>query len=227
MTAAFANLLTRNKTSLSTAFRLKRFQLFKAVLDTLPLPATVLDVGGTASIWEYGGYEDSADVSITIMNLENSQIRATNMISLVGDARSMPQFQNQQFDIVFSNSVIEHVGDFADQKQMAMEVVRVGKNYIVQTPNYFFPFEPHFLFPCFQFLPFWLKLWLTRNFNLGHRPKAADQEQAIVNINSIRLLTRKEMAELFPDAIIYEEKFFGLTKSFAAIGGTAATIWLK
>ncbi|MEM2045934.1 MAG: class I SAM-dependent methyltransferase, partial [Candidatus Bathyarchaeia archaeon] len=57
---------------------------------------------------------------------------------IIGDARCMP-FKDKSFDVVFSNSVIEHVGNYDDQKMCAEEIRRVGKCYFVQTPNFYFP----------------------------------------------------------------------------------------
>jgi 2-polyprenyl-3-methyl-5-hydroxy-6-metoxy-1,4-benzoquinol methylase len=59
----------------------------------------------------------------------------------------------RSFDIVFSNSVIEHVGDAESQQQFAHEIARVGRAYWVQTPNRRFPVEPHLLTPFLHFLP--------------------------------------------------------------------------
>jgi len=115
---------------------------------------------------------------------------------------------------VFSNSVIEHVGGYEDQKQMAREVQRIGKRYFLQTPNFYFPFEPHFLFPFFQFFPLWLKVFLLRHFSLGWRDKIPDKGEAIKTANSVRLLKKEELKELFPGAVIHDEKFGGLTISF-------------
>ena len=66
----------------------------------------------------------------------------------------MDFFKDKSFDAVFSNSVIEHVGTFEDQKMMANEVIRVTNFYFIQTPNLYFPIEPHFLVPFFQFSSF-------------------------------------------------------------------------
>ena len=49
------------------------------------------------------------------------------------------------YDIVHSNSVIEHLYNFENQKKMASEIIRVGQKYIVQTPNKYFFLEPHYL----------------------------------------------------------------------------------
>src|SRR5206468_3871499 len=55
--------------------------------------------------------------------------------------------------IVFSNSVIEHVGTREDQRQFAREVARDGKKYWIQTPNRRFPFDHHVMLPAIHFPP--------------------------------------------------------------------------
>jgi hypothetical protein len=99
---------------------------------------------------------------------------------------------------------------------MAGEAARVAKQYYVQTPNRYFPIEPQFVFPFFQFLPIPLRVWLLQNFRLGWFPKTPNYEKALVEVKGIRLMTRSEVQALFPDAEIFEEKYFGLTKSFVA-----------
>lgn len=136
----------------------------------------------------------------------------------MGDARHM-DFASRSFDLVFSNSVIEHVGGFADQKRMADEVRRVGERFMIQTPNRYFPMEPHFVFPMFQFLPMSIKVYLLIKFRLGWVEKGHDAQHAREIVESIRLLSKKELCEMFPGARIYKEKFFGMTKSFIVIGG--------
>jgi hypothetical protein len=137
----------------------------------------------------------------------------------MGDARAMPQFAAKSFDVVFSNSVIEHVGDYANQRRMADEIRRVGQRYFVQTPNKRFPIEPHFLVPWFQYLPTGTRSWLLSRFDVGWYRRMPDRAAARAEIESIQLLTRKRFSDLFPGATIRDEKFVGLTKSFVAIGG--------
>ena len=138
---------------------------------------------------------------------------------MVGDARDMSQFGDGQYDIVFSNSLIEHVGNYNEQKKVADEIIRIGKRYFVQTPNYYFPIEPHFLCPFFQYLPSRLKVFLLCHFNLGWYKKIKDCQKATEIADSIRLLKEYELKQLFPDANIYREKVLGLTKSFIMYKG--------
>jgi len=200
--------------SLALRLRLKRIALFKELISPLPKPLTILDVGGTEIFWERMGFVGDENVQITLLNLSEIETHYPNFKSVAGDARNMHQFGDGEFDVVFSNSVIEHVGEYQDQKQMAKEVQRIGKRYFLQTPNFYFPFEPHFLFPFFQFFPLWLKVFLLRHFNLGWHAKIPDKGQAIKTANSVRLLKKRELKELFPGAIVHEEKFWGLTISF-------------
>ncbi|MDB5211782.1 MAG: methyltransferase type 11 [Sediminibacterium sp.] len=99
---------------------------------------------------------------------------------------------------------------------MASEVLRVGKNYFIQTPNYYFPLEPHWVFPFFQFLPVPWRIWMTRNLNLGHIGRVPDRTAASKLVAEVQLLTPRRMRQLFPEAKMYDELFLGLTKSLVA-----------
>lgn len=208
----------RNRGSIASKLRQRRTAFFKSLLEFLEPPVRILDVGGTDQYWKMIGGLGKKEVSITLLNLESSVTSLPNFIRISGDARHL-EFENKSFDVVFSNSVIEHVGDYKDQKSMANEVRRVGKRYFVQTPNRYFPLEPHFVFPFFQFLPLRFRMYLLMNFNLGWFPKTPDEVKSRQIVESIQLLDKSEVKALFPEASIYEERFLGLTKSFVAYGG--------
>lgn len=207
----------RRKATLATRLRRRRFALFEAMLRELPAPAKVLDVGGTPNFWETMGYgtPDGTDIDLVLLNLKPKP--HPKWQTLEGDARNLSRFEDDEFDLVLSNSVIEHVGDYGDQTRMAEEVRRVARGYFVQTPNRYFPIEPHFLFPLFQFLPRSWRIFLVRRFSLGWVPRLPDRERAARHVDSIRLLTTREMRELFPGARIYKERILGWTKSLVAV----------
>lgn len=150
---------------------------------------------------------------ITILNLEAPTVSYTNLRAAAGNAADLSIFSEQTFDLVYSNSVIEHLGSYEFQKRMAGEVMRVGKSFFIQTPNRYFPIEPHFLVPFFQFFPHRLRLELVRHFNLGWYRKIEDPVLADRLIRSHRLLNESELQELFPNGSIYREKLLGITKS--------------
>ena len=58
------------------------------------------------------------------------------------DGRKLP-FDDNSFDLVFSNAVIEHVGQKEEQSVFIREHARVGKSWIFTTPNRMFPIESH------------------------------------------------------------------------------------
>ena len=208
-----------NQDSLASRLRRKRFILFEQLYDLLEdRQIRVLDLGGTESFWSSMGFLSRRNIDITILNIEEQQVSHASVKSVVGDGRCMREYKDEEFDVVFSNSVIEHVGTLEAQMQMASEIRRVGRRYFVQTPNRYFPMEPHFLFPFFQFLPLSLATWLVIHLKLGWYG-LCDPQHAREAVESIRLLTEKEMKMLFPAAVIYREKFWGLTKSLVAYGG--------
>lgn len=207
----------QDSNSLANRLRRKRFKLFLGLVANLPRPVRIIDVGGTEVFWEQMKVAGLNEFEITLLNTKPQIVKYSGFNSLTGDARNLSQFNDNQFDVAFSNSVIEHVGSYADQQAMACEMQRVARRLYVQTPNYYFPLEPHFLFPFFQFLPFELKTQLVMRFRLGWLPRVKEKEKARDICTSIRLLTKKELKTLFAGARIHNEYFLGLVKSFVVI----------
>jgi len=113
-------------------------------------------------------------------------------------------FADGSFDIVFSNSVIEHVGDAASQRRFALEVARVGRSYWVQTPNRWFPIEQHLLTPFLHWMPRrWQRALAPRcNLWLLLVRASPDRRRYYIEhyLGEIRLLSAACLRDLFPDA---------------------------
>jgi len=184
---------------------------------TLNSETRILDVGGTPSNWSLLLVQPR----ITFLNL----LRARETIDdgftwVAADGRALP-FRDHAFDIVFSNSVIEHVGDFQSQRKFAAEVVRVGVRCYVQTPNRWFPVETHLLTPLVHFLPRRWQYFVVPRCNVWSHLSGVDGERKQYYLqhylNDIRLLDARGMRELFPAALLVRERFLGFTKSLIAM----------
>ncbi len=171
----------------------------------------IIDVGG----YEFNWTLIDAKPSILLVNLENENWTKGHFQKVQGDGRSLP-YPDNSFDIAYSNSVIEHVGDFKDQIAFANEIRRVASKYYVQTPNKWFFIEPHLIALLVHFLPFSVTRKLVRRFSIWGLVVKPDQAHVDRFLKSIRLLGKKEMRMLFPDADIIEERFLGMTKSIIA-----------
>ena len=207
-----------NSQSYAAALRRRRFEFLTRLISNLDRPLRILDVGGTPDFWEQMQFPENDQIELTILNV-SAQPSRRRFKTLVGDARDMRGFPRQTFDVVFSNSVIEHVGTLAQQRQMAEECLRVGARLFLQTPNRFFPIEPHFILPFMQFAPLSAQLWLTSHFSVGGYGKLTDRQKNLERIGSVRLLRRTEVIDLFPNATVYGEKLARLTKSFIVCVG--------
>lgn len=197
-------------------FRQRRFRFFLTLIKDLPRPLTILDIGGTEQYWQQVGLREG-NIRIILLNLEQTRVNdPVTFSSIAGNATDLSRWADQSVDLIFSNSVIEHLFTPANQRQMANEVRRVGRSYFIQTPNYYFPIEPHWLFPFFQFLPRSWRIALTQVGSWGHMPKLADREAATTLVDEVRLLAAREMRDLFPEASIFYEKWLGITKSISA-----------
>lgn len=217
------NAAYNKRNSIAYRCRKKRMGIFekfyeKQILASLDRNTNgkILDLGGSFEFWRVMGFKYMDKTSIVLLNLAKYEVpeECHNISSVIGDATDLSQYDDKQFDVVFSNSVIEHVGGFEKQKKMAEEMKRVGKHCFLQTPNKYFVMEPHFLFPFFSIMPLKLKVFCLKKFDMACCPRAKTDEEALKYAESIRLMTKKELQSLFPGAKIRKEKLFFMTKSF-------------
>ncbi len=199
-------LLTRIADPLAARAREHRHVLYRRFVTPRP-GESVIDVGCGPAGTGLAAVEPEAP--ITGVDAANRPGYAEGPRSFVqADARALP-FEDASFAIGYSNSVVEHL-DPTDRPRFAAELRRVSGRYFVQTPNRWFPIEPHVLLPGFQFLPLAAR---RRLWGLGVSKDP---------FSDIRLLDAAELRALFPDAVIVRERFAGITKSLIAIGPASA-----
>lgn len=222
-TSRLQELATDSKAgSLSHRLRARRFELFERLTAGLARPLRIIDVGGTNTFWEQRGWAGREDVEITLVNLEAEERRHENIVTTAGDATDLAEHADDSFDVAFSNSVIEHLFTFENQSRMASEIRRVAPAYWVQTPNFWFPIEPHFLVPAWHWLPEDARVAILRRRGVGWAGRCPDPAHARRVVEEHRLMRRAELARLFPDAQIVGERIGGVVKSWTAIHGFAS-----
>ncbi|NNC90704.1 MAG: methyltransferase domain-containing protein [Akkermansiaceae bacterium] len=195
--------------------RKRRLEQFVDCLGVTP-EERILDVGGTVFTWIT---PETNRLRAVLLNLTapplDEDLRG-RLESLAGDACDLG-FPDGEFDIVYSNSVIEHVGTYENQERMARELRRVGRRLWIQTPARSFFFEPHYVTPFIHWLPKRLRRRIVRWGTLWGLVKRPSRERVEEMINELRLLSFDEMKTLFPDCEIRREKLLGMTKSFIAV----------
>lgn len=212
-----------DRNSIEFKFRSRRFAIVKRLIEVALAErgeARILDLGGTETYWLIGEdfiRQNRGKIQITLVNLDIEPVRDTDLfVPLVGDAANPKLLAGEQFDLVHSNSVVEHVGDWARMQQFAANTKRLSKRYYVQTPNYWFPYEPHFRFPGFQYLPASLRTRLIMRYSLGFFRRIDDIDEARDIIAHHTLISRRQMEQLFDDATVQFEKVMGINKSIIA-----------
>lgn len=182
----------------------------------------IIDIGGTRTYWYIIPYDFLIDykVHIAIVNLPSNNPLPENdnvFQFYAGDGCNLADFPDNAFHIAHSNSVIEHVGDDYKRRMFAHEIKRVAKMYYLQTPNFWFPIEPHFVTPFFHWLPEKIQIALILNFDLGWFTKVKSYTEAKKAIDSCILFREGELRKLFPEASIHKERIGFLIKSFMLI----------
>ncbi len=200
--------------SISARLRRRRWADLTARFPRLS-EMSVIDLGGDARSWEAAPLKPR---HLMLLNTFDQPVSESWMEVVVGDACDLPaRVRAQHFDLVYSNSVLEHVGGFARRCAFAEAARGLGEHLWVQTPYRYFPLEPHWLFPFFQLLPLALRAQLTLRWPIGNYGRLRDYEQAVRWAASVELLTATELAYQFPHAEIQRERVGGITKSLIAV----------
>jgi hypothetical protein len=198
--------------SLTHRFRQQRLEEFKRRFPDLA-DMRVLDLGGTAVSWGVLGLRPA---SVTVVNLDHDG-KGTNepWMEIVHADACAGGFG--QYDMVFSNSLMEHLGGHARRQQFANVVRESAPAWWVQTPYRYFPIEPHWVFPGFQFLPFRMRVLICQHWSMLHMPACKDAAEAADLVASTELISGTEMRTYFPNSEIWFERIAGIPKSLVAI----------
>lgn len=199
-------------------FRPRRLRLFYSSF-VITKETRVLDLGGSLYFWELAKSECLPVPQVTVLNVRSGPAQLLpGMNWVLGDARHTG-FEDSSFDIVFSNSLVEHLEAWDSQVQFASEVGRLAPRYFVQTPNKRFFVEPHFVTPFVHWLPAPVRHRLGPRATLWGWTSGASREKYDEQLRQIKLLGASDMRRLFPDASFVGERWMGMLKSIIAIKG--------
>lgn len=210
----------------SRFFRRRRNRALTAVIDQLRASQAtavhVLDIGGSIIFWLSVGYPARAKCKISLLNLEGAydnlppqEERLRNEFTLLtGDARDLSQFEDGAFDLIVCNSVIEHVGSWADMEAAAKEARRIGRRGWVQVPAFEFPIEQHFLLPFVHWFAEPIQIGFLATLHREFKQRSFRDQQ--MSVHHVRPLTRRQLSHLFPQAEIRSEWFI-FPKSHVAV----------
>lgn len=196
-------------------FRPRRMKLFASSF-AINDETQIVDVGGNPLNWSYITQKPEVTFVNIRADFDVSDFDPLHHRIVLYDGRVVP-FHDSSFDVCYSNSVIEHVGDSNAVAFFASELRRLAPRYYVQTPNKYFFVEPHFMCVFIHWLPMDLQRRLIRRFSIWGLVNKPDRQTIDKFLREIRLLTVGEMRLLFPDAEIVRERFCGFTKSIIAI----------
>jgi hypothetical protein len=203
------------------ARRSRHLMVLLADVHSLFGEVRVIDIGGTRYYWNAlpDDVLERFNVHVTVVNLPGQPMPDDDkhFRFVEGNGCALTWVDDREFHIAHANSVLEHVGQWTQMRAFAAEVRRVARNYVVQTPYFWFPIEPHFMAPCFHWLPESVRAKLLMRLRLGHSGRAETLDEAIGRVQSAQLVDRRMFRTLFPDGELHVERIVGLPKSLMAV----------
>lgn len=196
--------------------RRRKFDLFlgemkpSAQTRVLDVGAACIASGQRAENFLEEWYAHPHNITALVMgDIRAFQARYPKTRVVTGNGLNLP-FADKEFDIVFSNAVIEHVGNRQAQKQFVAECLRVGKRVFLTTPAREFPLESHTMIPFVHWLPIAWRNAIYRTF--GRRNEGTP--------DALTLLSARSFLALFPQEVkvqIVRQRLLGITSVVIAI----------
>lgn len=210
------NMLVDGPNSLGERARSRRWKLFERTFPDIG-EMSVIDLGGTVEYWLRAPIRPA---HLRLINLEGASPEdpGVSWISVsIGDACDPGEgVRSQDFDLVYSNSVIEHVGGHSRREQFAQVVADLAERHWIQTPYRYFPIEPHWVAPALQFMPLAVRSRVALHWPLAHSTPA-NRASAVGSLLSTELLDITAMRHYFPSSEMVYERTLGLVKSVIAV----------
>lgn len=179
----------------------------------------VVDLGGDLRAWRLAPVRPR---ELVLLNRFEQDAPDEWITTVVGDACALPdELRGERFDLVYSNSVLEHLGGHARREAFAASVHALGDAHWIQTPYRYFPLEPHWLCPGFQFLPVRARAAVTLRWPLGNYTQVESMAEAVRWSLATELVSETELRHYFPRSAVWRERVLGMTKSLVAIAGGA------
>jgi SAM-dependent methyltransferase len=190
------SLFTKAGTAFGVSARKKIVDLF---FKTFPPSAafSVLDLGVTSEIHTAANflekmypYPDKLTCAGTqnAMHLEK-EYPGVRFVKIEVD-KPLP-FKDREFDIVYSNAVVEHAGSRPKQAEFIAEALRVSRGFFIATPYRWFPVEHHTAIPLLHYLPNKMFRVLLQLFGENFYSKE----------ENLNLLSRRSFASILPPEI--------------------------
>ena len=210
-------------TRLSKISRIRKLELFNKLMNPTK-EMRILDVGAEISpnsecnIQFIDCYPWKNNVSAINLSSEHISLIKQYYPEVdvrVGDGCNLP-WEDKHFDIVYSNAVIEHLGNFERQKKMATEIMRIGKSWFVTTPNRWYPFEFHMRLPFVTWLPRngYIRFGQVISYNHVKRKYMTG-----IRRDSLRLMTAKDLKHCFPTSRIIKQRVTFMAETLICVGG--------
>ncbi len=185
----------------------KRYQTICKLVD-IKSDDKILDIG-CHSGRDFEFFNDENEIIGIDIN-PDQKIHKNNFKFVCCDACDLGIFSNNEFDVVVSIGVFEHIFPYEKLIDAVNEVMRVGKSWVIIVPHKHTLIEPHYQLPLWQYYPDWLKSTLVKKVNLTWYGKNKDG-----NFVDIHYFDIEKWRSLFPGSstISFNTILFGLSKS--------------
>ena len=213
--------------SLRASAARRRSTLFRRFIDGLSRPLRIIDLGGSAQMWARWGVTAADGLEIVLANdhrmdtTHRSEALPGRFVSnWAVDVLDLLPSSYADFDLVFSNSMLEHLPSRDAQARLARAIAASGRPYFIQVPNRRCIVDPHFPHPLAAFFGMWppaMQVWALQRHALGGSSRPRTREAAAQAIGTYHPFSRSALRRLFPDAQVVTEWSLGLPMSLVAV----------